>query len=85
MREYLNNFRLEIIDALNENKMRTSMNEELEQQINNYEQKLEPTFLKNIYICMCVCMTVCIKNTVTMFAFFSAPLIVTNNNKFSIK
>jgi hypothetical protein len=31
MREYLNNFRLEIIDALNENKMRTSMNEELEQ------------------------------------------------------
>jgi len=31
MREYLNNFRLEIIDTLNENKMRTSMNEELEQ------------------------------------------------------
>jgi hypothetical protein len=31
MREYLNNFRLEIIDALNENKMRTSTNEELEQ------------------------------------------------------
>jgi hypothetical protein len=31
MREYLNNFRLEIIDALNENKMRTSMNEQSEQ------------------------------------------------------
>ncbi len=31
MREYLNNFRLEIIDALNENKIRTSMNEESEQ------------------------------------------------------
>jgi hypothetical protein len=31
MREYLNNFRIEIMDALNENKMRTSTNEELEQ------------------------------------------------------
>jgi hypothetical protein len=31
MREYLNNFRLEIIDTLNENKMRSSMNEESEQ------------------------------------------------------
>jgi hypothetical protein len=31
MREYLNSFRLEIIDALNENKMRTPTNEELEQ------------------------------------------------------
>lgn len=31
MREYLNNFRLEIIDALNEHKMCTTMNEESEQ------------------------------------------------------
>jgi len=30
MREYLNNFRLEIIDLLNENKIRTSTNEESE-------------------------------------------------------
>jgi len=28
MREYLNNFRLEIIDTLNENKLRTSTNED---------------------------------------------------------
>lgn len=31
MREYLNNFRLEIMDALNENKTRSTMNEESEQ------------------------------------------------------
>ena len=35
MREYLNNFRLEIMDTLNENKMPVSMNEETEQLINN--------------------------------------------------